>query len=176
MECELLACNQFMPAQLEARSENAAIGDWKRIRRAAKGRFPIWTFIVCIFAGLPLAAAHAEENVSLAGGFPSITTVSLNLALVSSSSLTAREHALRLGFDSRFSKGLKEVALEKESKNALPKSLLRKQLVWANEGPRAKVRPGFGEFFRGETVGPLRSNGAGVEDSRYLFVKFSFRF
>jgi hypothetical protein len=176
MECELLPYNQFMPAHVEARSENAIIGDWGRNRRAMKGCFPIWILVVCILVGLPVRAVHGEESVSLSGVFPSITTLSLNLALVSSSSLYARGHAMHLDFDSRFSQDLKGLALEKEANNALPKSLLRKQLVWVSEGPRAKVRPGFGEFFRGETVEPLRSNGAGVEDSRYLFVKFSFRF
>jgi hypothetical protein len=82
---------------------------------------------------------------------------------------------VRLAFDSRFSESLKELSAEKELNSALPKSLFRKRLVWVNE-PRTKLRPGFGEFFRGETVEPLRSNGAGVEDSRYLYVKLSFRF
>ena len=82
---------------------------------------------------------------------------------------------IRLSFDSRFSERLKELAGEKELNSALPKAVLRKQLVWVTE-PRAKLRPGFGEFFRGETVEPLRSNGAGVEDSRYVYVKFSFKF
>ena len=82
---------------------------------------------------------------------------------------------VRLGFDSRFSESLKELAVEKELSSTLPKSLLRKRLVWVNE-PRTKLRPGFGEFFKGETVEPLRSSGVGMEDSRYLYVKFSFRF
>jgi hypothetical protein len=165
-----------MPAQLQARPGNAAKGGERRSLRVRRGRFPIWRFIICIIAGcLPIVAIQAEENASMTGGSASFAAVSLNLAAVSSSILNGREHVVRLAFDSRFSESLKELAAEKESNSALPKSLFRKRLVWVNE-PRTKLRPGFGEFFRGETVGPLRSNGAGVDDSRYLYVKFSFRF
>jgi hypothetical protein len=97
------------------------------------------------------------------------------LALVSSSSFRGKQQTVRLGFDSRFGEDLKELVAERDLNTTLPQSLLRKPLVWVNE-PRTKLRPGFGEFFRGETVEPLRSNGAGVDDSRYLYVKLSFRF
>jgi len=71
---------------------------------------------------------------------------------------------------------MKELAAQKEAKEAVSKSLLRKRLIWPSEGPRTKVRPGFGELFHGETVEPLSCGGVGVEDSRYLYVKFSFKF
>jgi hypothetical protein len=112
----------------------------------------------------------------LAGSATSLASLSLNLALVSNQALFQTERQVRLGFDSRFSPNLKELAAERERGTLLPKSILRKQLVWIREGPRAKIRPGFGEFFRGETVEPLRCSGAGVEDSRYLYVKLSFKF
>lgn len=86
------------------------------------------------------------------------------------------ERPIRLSLDSRFSDDLKDLAAERERGVSLPKSILRKQLVWIGDGPRTKLRPGFGPFFRGETVEPLRCSGVGVEDSRYLFVKLSFRF
>lgn len=86
------------------------------------------------------------------------------------------ERQVRLTLDSRFSTELKDLAAQRESGGTVSKSLLRKQLVWIRQGPRAKIRPGFGEFFRGETVEPLRCSGAGVEDSRYLYVKLSFKF
>src|SRR5262249_7792745 len=140
-----------------------------------RGRFLIWSFVIYVLAGcLPMIAVHAEERISLMGS-PSLATVSLNLTVVSSSFSNGKEQMVRLAFDSRFSESLRELAAEKELNSALPKSLLRKRLVWVNE-PRARLRPGFGEFFRGETVEPLRSNGAGVDDSRYLYVKLSFRF
>jgi hypothetical protein len=122
-----------------------------------------------------MAASHAE-NIGAMAAFPSITTVSLNLTLVRNLFPNGKEHMMRLDFDSRFSKELREWAADKEVINAVPKSLLRKKLVLPSAGPRAKLLPGFGEFFRGETVEPLRCSGAGVEDSRYLYVKFSFRF
>ncbi len=165
-----------MPARIQARPDITAKGGEQRILRVTRRVcFAIRSFIICILAGLPMVAIHAEENASLAGGSASFAAVSLNLAAVSSSILNGRDHVVRLAFDSRFSASLKELAAEKELNKALPKSLLRKRLVWVNE-PRTKLRPGFGEFFRGETVEPLRSNGAGVDDSRYLYVKFSFRF
>jgi hypothetical protein len=139
------------------------------------GRFALWSFIYVLAGCLPTFGVHAEENGALSGGSLSLATVSLNLAFVSSSTFNAREQTVRLGFDSRFGENLKELVAEKDLNSVLPKSFLRRQLVWVNE-PRTKLRPGFGEFFRGETVEPLRSNGAGVEDSRYLYVKFSFRF
>jgi hypothetical protein len=136
---------------------------------------PIWG-LICIFAGcLPFSAVRAEENIGLSGGSLSLATVSLNLAFVSSSSFHGKQQMVRLDFDSRFGESLKELVAERDLKTTLPKSLLRKPLVWVNE-PRTQLRPGFGEFFRGETVEPLRSNGAGVDDSRYLYVKLSFRF
>ena len=140
------------------------------------GQFPSWMFIVCILAGLPTVALQAEENVGLSGASPSLAALSINLALVSRSSLYAREQVVRLGFDSRFTRGLKELAAERELNDTLPKLLLRKQLISSGEGPRTKVRPGFGQFFSGETIEPLRTSGAGVDDSRYVFVKLSFRF
>jgi hypothetical protein len=130
--------------------------------------------IIWILSGcLSSVAVHAEENAGLIGGSPSLA-VTLNLTAISSSLVNARDH-VRLTFDSRFSESLKELAAERELQNAPPKALLRKRLVWVNE-PRTKLRPGFGEFFKGETVEPLRSSGVGMEDSRYLYVKFSFRF
>jgi hypothetical protein len=133
--------------------------------------------VVCILAGcLTTVGAKAEENSILAGSGPSLANLSLNLALVSNQAFFGAERQVRLSFDSRFSTDLKDLAAEREKGNSLPKSILRKQLIWISEGPRAKVRPGFGPFFRGETVEPLRCSGAGVEDSRYLFVKLSFRF
>jgi hypothetical protein len=162
-----------MPAEVKARPVNAAKdGEGRSLR--GSGRLVIWSFITWVLAALPLTVVQAEENINLTGS-AAFAVVSLNLAAVSSSVLRERDHVVRLAFDSRFSERLKELAGEKELNSALPKSVLRKQLVWVNE-PRAKLRPGFGEFFRGETVEPLRSNGAGVEDSRYLYVKFSFRF
>jgi len=163
-----------MPARIQARPDNAAKGGEKgSLRVTRRLRFAIRIFILCIVAGLPLVAIEAEENVGL-GGSASFA-VSLNLATLSSSFLAGREHVVRLAFDSRFSESLKELAAGKELNRALPKALLRKQLVWENE-PRTKLRPGFGEFFRGETVEPLRTSGVGMEDSRYLYVKFSFKF
>jgi hypothetical protein len=133
--------------------------------------------VLSILAGsLATSGAKGEESSILAGAGPSLANLSLNLALVSSPSFLATERQVRLAFDSRFSADLKDLAAERDRGTLLPKSILRKQLVWINEGPRAKVRPGFGPFFRGETVEPLRCSGAGVEDSRYLFVKLSFRF
>jgi len=169
----LIATSLTMPVRVESRPENAAKGDWRRSRQTAAGRLAVWIFLACIFAALPTLTARAEENV---GAFPSITTISLNLGLLHSFSLHRKEQAMRLNFDSRFSKGLKDLAEEKGVNDSVSKSLLRKRLIWPGEGPRAKLRPGFGEFFHGETVEPLRSSGAGVEDSRYLYVKFSFRF
>jgi hypothetical protein len=169
-----------MPAQLPTRTDRAAKGgggERSRQSRLVTGNTPllIWSFIVCVFAGcLPMVAVHAEEHISLTGS-PSLATLSLNLTVVSSLVSNGREQMVRLAFDSRFNESLKELAGEKELNSALPKSLLRKRLVWVNE-PRARLRPGFGEFFRGETVEPLRSNGAGVDDSRYLYVKLSFKF
>jgi hypothetical protein len=163
-----------MPAQIQARPDNAAEGgEGRSLRVARRVRFAIRSFILCILACMPIAAIHGEENVGL-GGSPSFA-VSLNLATLSSSLLIGKEQVIRLAFDSRFSESLKELAAGKELNSALPKSLLRKRLIWVNE-PRTKLRPGFGEFFRGETVGPLRTSGVGMEDSRYLYVKFSFRF
>jgi hypothetical protein len=162
-----------MPAQSEDRPGNAAKdGEPRNLREF--GRFVIWSFVTCALAALPMTGVQAQENANLTGS-ATFAVVSLNLAAVSGSILNGRDHVVRLAFDSRFSERLKELAGEKELNSALPKSVLRKQLVWVNE-PRAKLRPGFGEFFRGETVEPLRSNGAGVEDSRYLYVKFSFKF
>jgi hypothetical protein len=138
------------------------------------GGLATWSLLICILAGcVSSVAVHAEENVSLVGGSPSFA-VTLNLTAISSSLLNARDH-VRLTFDSRFSESVKELAAEKEVNGPLPKPLLRKRLVWVNE-PRTKLRPGFGEFFKGETVEPLRTSGVGMEDSRYLYVKFSFRF
>ena len=159
-----------MPARAQARPENAAKGDRGRSRRKVGGRLAVRAFLVGFLATLPMLTARAQENV---GAFPSITTISLNLAFLHN--FSRKEQPMRLDFDSRFSKNLKDLAEEKGA-NSIPKSLLRKQLSWPTEGPRAKVRPGFGEFFHGETVEPLRCSGAGVEDSRYLYVKFSFRF
>jgi hypothetical protein len=140
--------------------------------------FALWS-LICLIAGwLPTISVHAQENTGLSGGSLSLATVSLNLAFVSSSSIssfTGKQQMVRLGFDSRFGESLKELVAERDLNSAVPKSVLRKQLVWVNE-PRAKIRPGFGEFFKGETVGPLRTNGAGVDDSRYLYVKLSFKF
>jgi hypothetical protein len=163
-----------MPAQLPVRPDCAATSGEKRSRQATvRGRLPIWCFI-CVLAGLlPSIAVHGEENINLMGS-PSLA-VSLNLVLVSSSIFNGKEQTVRLGFNSRFGENLKELVAERDLDSIFPKTLLRKRLVWVNE-PRTKLRPGFGEFFRGETVEPLRSNGAGVEDSRYLYVKFSFRF
>jgi hypothetical protein len=174
MECLMLLVWQAMPARIQARPDNAAKGGEKRSLRVTRSiRFAIRSFVICILACLPIAAIHAEENAGLTGS-PSFA-VSLNLATLSSSILTGKDHVVRLAFDSRFSEGLKELAADKELKNVLPKSLLRKRLVWVNE-PRTKLRPGFGEFFRGETVEPLRTGGVGMEDSRYLYVKFHFKF
>jgi hypothetical protein len=162
-----------MPAELKARPGNAAKdGEGRNLRGV--GRFVIWSFITWVLAALPLTGVQAQENANVTGS-ATFAVVSLNLAAVSSSILNERDHVLRLAFDSRFSESLKELAGEKELNSALPKSLFRKRLVWVNE-PRAKLRPGFGEFFRGETVEPLRSSGVGMEDSRYLYVKFSFKF
>ena len=166
-----------MPAQIPVLPDSAAeCGGWERSRRdTGRGRFLIGRFIISLLAGcLAMVAVHAEEHISPMSS-PSLATVSLNLSVVSSSVSNGREQIVRLAFDSRFNESLKELAAEKELSSALPKTLLRKRLVWVNE-PRTKLRPGFGEFFRGETVEPLRSNGAGVEDSRYLYVKLSFRF
>src|SRR5262245_56380207 len=174
MECLMLLFWQAMPARIQARPDNAAKGGENRSLRVTRSIcFAIRSFVICILACLPIVAIHAEENAGLTAS-PSFA-VSLNLATLSSSLLTGKEQAVRLAFDSRFGEGLKELAADKESKGVLPKSLLRKRLVWVNE-PRSKLRPGFGEFFRGETVGPLRTSGGGMEDSRYLYVKFSFRF
>jgi hypothetical protein len=163
-----------MPAQILARPGNAAQGGEQRSLRVTRRlRYAIGSLILCVFAGLPLVAIHAEENAGL--GASASFAVSLNLATLSSSLLTGKDHVVRLAFDSRFSTSLKELAVEKDLKSAPPKSLFRKRLVWVNE-PRSKLRPGFGEFFRGETVEPLRTGGVGMEDSRYLYVKFSFRF
>jgi hypothetical protein len=140
-----------------------------------RGRFALLSIICLIVGWLPTLAVHAGESIGLSGGSLSLATVSLNLAFVSHSTINSREHTVRLGFESRFGENVKELVAERDLNSPLPKSLLRKQLVWVNE-PRAKIRPGFGEFFRGETVEPLRSNGAGVEDSRYLYVKLSFKF
>lgn len=137
-------------------------------------RYALRGLILCVLAGLPLVGVHAEENAGLTGS-PSFAAVTLNLAALSSSYLSGKEHVIRLAFDSRFSESVKELAAEKELNSAPSKSLLRKQLVWVNE-PKTKLRPGFGEFFRGETVEPLRTSGVGMEDSRYLYVKFSFKF
>jgi hypothetical protein len=166
-----------MPAQIQVLPDSAAKGGGQeRSRRVTgRGRLLIWSFIICVLAGcLPMVAVHAEEHISPISS-PSLATISLNLSVVSSAVSNGREQMVRLAFDSRFSESLKELSAEKELNSALPKSLFRKRLVWVNE-PRTKLRPGFGEFFRGETVEPLRSNGAGVEDSRYLYVKLSFRF
>ena len=167
-----------MPAQPEARREISALLDarWRR-HRVASRLLRIIGFVLCILGGA--LAAYAQER--LAGLSPSLANLSLNLALfsrssLSSSSLNRTEQTVRLEFDSRFSTSLRELATDRELNSTLPKSFLRRQLVWPTEGPRAKVRPGFGELFHGETVEPLRCSGAGVEDSRYLYVKFSFRF
>jgi len=174
MECLMLLCWQSMPAQIQARPDNAAKGGERRSLRVRCGGLATWSLIICTLAGcLSGVAVHAEESASLIGGSPSFA-VTLNLTAISSSLLNARDH-VRLTFDSRFSESLKELAADKELNNAPPKSLFRKRLVWVNE-PRTKLRPGFGEFFRGETVEPLRTSGVGMEDSRYLYVKFSFRF
>jgi hypothetical protein len=178
MECYLLPRIQIMPAQSEAWRDISASIDarWRR-NRVASRLVRMVGFVLCILGGT--LAACAQERSTIFS--PSFANLSLNLALfskssVSSSSLNGREQSMRLEFDSRFSTSLKELAAERELQNPLPKSLLRKRLVWISEGPRAKVRPGFGELFHGETVEPLRCSGAGVEDSRYLYVKFSFRF
>lgn len=178
MECYLLPLCQFMPAQPEARREtNASLeARWRRNRVVSRRLLRIIGFVLCIFGGSLAACAQQK----LTGFSPSLANLSLNLALfsrssVSGASLNGKEQSVRLAFDSRFSMSLKELAAEMDL-NAVPKSILRKQLVWPSEGPRAKVRPGFGELFHGETVEPLRCSGAGVEDSRYLYVKFSFRF
>lgn len=177
MECYLLPANQIMPAQPEARREISASIDARWLRHCVAGRLlRIVSFVLCILGGT--VAVSAQQR--LPGFSPALANLTLNLALFSRPTLSSpflygREQ-VRLEFDSRFSTDLKELAAERELNSALPKSFLRKQLVWASEGPRAKVRPGFGELFHGETVEPLRCNGAGVEDSRYLYVKFSFRF
>lgn len=162
-----------MPAQAETRPRSADIGDQTWNQRVMTGLLPIWILMVCVFSGLSGARVYAEEAPAL---FPSITTVSLNLTLLNSFSLRQSQQTMRLDFDSRFTSTLKGLAAERDGKGAVSKAVLRKQLIWPSEGPRAKVRPGFGEFFHDETVEPLRSSGAGVEDSRYLYVKFSFRF
>jgi len=165
-----------MPAQHTARRDNAAKSGWERNQWVTRrGFLPIWG-LICILAGcLPFNAVHAEESTRLSGGSLSLATVSLNLALVSSSAFNGKQQMVRLDFDLRFGENLKELVAERDLKSTLPKSLLRKPLVWVNE-PRTQLRPGFGEFFRGETVEPLRSNGAGVDDSRYLYLKLSFKF
>src|SRR5689334_4389422 len=140
-----------MPAQRTGWHDSAPNGDSDHSRRMTrKGRFALWSFIYLIAAWLPTFGVHAEENTGLSGGSLSLATVSLNLAFVSSSTFNSKERTVRLGFDSRFAANLKELVAERELNSPLPKSLLRKQLVWVNE-PRAKIRPGFGEFFRGET-------------------------
>lgn len=175
----MLRFGRIMPAKAEARPNVSA---WKNADRArnrlvARGIFPLLSFLCCLAAGiLATRSIRAEENGVLAGSGPSLTTLSLNLALLSSHSLLGAERLIQLPFDARFSASLKDLASEKENGSTLPKSLLRKPLVWFKEVPRARLRPGFGPFFEGETVEPLRCNGAGVEDSRYLFVKLSFRF
>jgi hypothetical protein len=165
-----------MPAHYTTRRDNTARSGWERNRDLTRrGLLPILG-LICVLAGcLPFIGVHAEESAGLSGGSLSLATVSLNLAFVSSSSFHGKEQMVRLGFDSRFGENLKELVAQKGLNTTLSQSLLRKPLVWVNE-PRTKVRPGFGEFFKGETVGPLRSNGAGVDDSRYLYVKWSFRF
>jgi hypothetical protein len=175
----LAACEVHMAAQTETSLKTAssdAVG--VRNRPIASRRFSRFLILVlCILAGcVTTVGARAEENSILAGAVPSLANLSLNLALVSNQALFGTERRVRLSFDTRFSTDLKDLAAEREKGSSLPKSILRKQLVWISDGPRAKVRPGFGPFFRGETVEPLRCNGAGVEDSRYLFVKLSFRF
>jgi hypothetical protein len=168
-----------MPRKVEARPETA-LNDAGRVRhrRIVSRRFSRFLILVLsILAGsLATLGAKGEENSILAGTGPSLANLSLNLALVSNQALFGAERQVRLALDSRFSTELKDLAAEWERSSILPKSLLRKPLIWISEGPRAKFRPGFGPFFRGETVEPLRCNGAGVEDSRYLFVKLSFRF
>jgi hypothetical protein len=160
---------------MQSRPDHAAkCGEQGSLRVMRRARHAIGSLIVCILAGLPIVAIHAEEKSGLTGSH-SFAAVSLNLAALSSSYLTGKDRVVRLAFDSRFSTSLKELAAEKELKNAPSKALLRKQLVWVEE-PRTKLRPGFGEFFRGETVEPLRTSGVGMEDSRYLYVKFSFKF
>jgi hypothetical protein len=39
-----------------------------------------------------------------------------------------------------------------------------------------KLRTGFGQFFRGDTIGRSRASGAGVEDPDCFYLKMSFRF
>ena len=173
MECLMLLFWQSMPAQIQARPGNAAQGGEQRSLRVII-RYALGSLILCVFVSFPIVAIHAEENASLTGS-SSFAAVSLNLAALSSSYLSGKEHVIRLAFDSRFSESVKELAAEKELESAPPKTLLRKRLVWVNE-PKTKLRPGFGEFFRGETVEPLRTSGVGMEDSRYLYVKFSFKF
>jgi hypothetical protein len=168
-----------MPVQAEVslRTASRDVG-WARNQRIVGRRFFRFLIVVlCILAGiLSTVGAKAEENPATTGAGLSLMNLSLNLALVSNRAALGTERPVRLGLDSRFGADLKSLAAEREGGSILPKSVLRKSLVWISEGPRAKIRPGFGEFFRGETVEPLRCNGAGVEDSRYLYVKLSFRF
>lgn len=168
-----------MPAQVDARPKTASKdAGWARNRRILGRRFSRFLILLlCILAGsLSTVGARAEENGMLAGPAPLLANLSLNLVLASKQSSFIAQHPIRLSLDSRFSDDLKDLAAERERGVLLPKSILRKPLVWISEGPRTKLRPGFGPFFRGETVEPLRCSGAGVEDSRYLFVKLSFRF
>src|SRR5690242_1884797 len=122
-----------MPAQHTGWHDNAANGGWKRSRRIERrGRLALLS-LICLIAGwLPTLAMHAEENTGLAGGSLSLATISLNvanLAFVSSSTFSSRDHAVRLKLDSRFGEVLKELVAVKDLKTTLPKSLLRKPLV-----------------------------------------------
>src|SRR5882724_3712701 len=142
MECYLLSRCQIMPAQPQARHETSASIDarWRR-NRVASRLLRIIGFVLCIFGGT--IGACAQER--LTGFSPSLATLSLNLALfsrssLSSSSLNGSGQVVRLAFDSRFNTSLKELAAERDLNSTLPKSFLRKQLVWPSEGPRAKVR------------------------------------
>jgi hypothetical protein len=41
---------------------------------------------------------------------------------------------------------------------------------------RTTVRPGFGQFFPGDIIGRSKTSGAGLEESKYVYVRFCFRF
>jgi hypothetical protein len=179
VERDLLPAKQIMPEQVQAWPKTPSRdAGWARNRRIMGRRFSRFLIILlCILAGsLSTVGAKAEENPAATGAGLSLMNLSLNLALVSHQATLGALRPVRLALDSRFNADLKDLAAERERSASLSTSLLRKPLVWIREGPRARIRPGFGEFFRGETVEPLRCSGAGVDDSRYLYVKLSFRF
>jgi len=57
-----------------------------------------------------------------------------------------------------------------------PFEALRVDLFRAGNRKFSKFEPGIGTYFPDDTIGRSRTSGAGLEENRWIFFKFKFRF